>query len=286
MAIFRSFASAEGGTGPDVFNEAGIHKGDQYGWSDLSIEQPYVEQGQIFWPNPGAKRLASGKPGPFSVCSNEAITVALVFTITFSIFPGRSHEASSACCCRRGVALRPWEPCAIADRHVSIHGRGGSFCAPTVGAPLKKLRFKPRLSDPPLRRGLDRDVDGCPAAAFRAPLHGDTTFERREGDLGTEHGLAGPFHGLDGFLQWLCQSPKPFLGRVYQVSTLSMMLGPEQSGVTRHEKEPVGTIMLLGPMFSASFGQLRSLALVFGIFLGSSLAFLTQIGMANADTCA
>ena len=29
------------------------------------------------------------------------------------------------------------------------------------------------------------------------------------------------------------------------VSTLSMMLGPEQSGVTRHEKEPVGTIMPL-----------------------------------------
>ena len=30
------------------------------------------------------------------------------------------------------------------------------------------------------------------------------------------------------------------------VSTLSMMLGPEQTGVSSHEKEPVGTIMYQG----------------------------------------
>ncbi|CAL1162646.1 unnamed protein product [Cladocopium goreaui] len=53
------------------------------------------------------------------------------------------------------------------------------------------------------------------------------------------------------------------------VSTLSMMLGPEQTGVSSHEKEPVGTIM--------------SLALVFGIFLGSTLAFFTQIGMVTTS---
>ncbi|CAK9008149.1 unnamed protein product [Durusdinium trenchii] len=47
------------------------------------------------------------------------------------------------------------------------------------------------------------------------------------------------------------------------VSTLSMMLGPEQEGVSHQEKEPVGTMM--------------SLALVFGIFLGSTCAFFTQL---------
>ena len=30
------------------------------------------------------------------------------------------------------------------------------------------------------------------------------------------------------------------------VSTLSMMLGPEQTGVSSNEKEPVGTIMYQG----------------------------------------
>mmetsp|Transcript_54412 Transcript_54412/g.102043 ORF Transcript_54412/g.102043 Transcript_54412/m.102043 type:complete len:347 (+) Transcript_54412:153-1193(+) len=55
------------------------------------------------------------------------------------------------------------------------------------------------------------------------------------------------------------------------VSTLSMMLGPEQRGVSADEREPVGTMM--------------SLSLVSGIWLGSVLALFTQIGMKDISTC-
>ena len=36
------------------------------------------------------------------------------------------------------------------------------------------------------------------------------------------------------------------LAQTHEVSTLSMMLGPEQNGVSHQEKEPVGTIMCDG----------------------------------------
>ena len=55
------------------------------------------------------------------------------------------------------------------------------------------------------------------------------------------------------------------------VSTLSMMLGPEQRGVSADEREPVGTMM--------------SLSLVFGIWLGSVLALATQVGLQDVSTC-
>ena len=55
------------------------------------------------------------------------------------------------------------------------------------------------------------------------------------------------------------------------VSTLSMMLGPEQRGVSADEREPVGTMM--------------SLSLVFGIWLGSVLALPTQVGLPDINTC-
>ncbi|CAJ1445375.1 unnamed protein product, partial [Effrenium voratum] len=55
------------------------------------------------------------------------------------------------------------------------------------------------------------------------------------------------------------------------VSTLSMMLGPEQRGISPDEKSPVGTVM--------------SLSLVTGIFIGSMLALPTQIGLTAAKAC-
>ena len=55
------------------------------------------------------------------------------------------------------------------------------------------------------------------------------------------------------------------------VSTLSMMLGPEQRGVSADEREPVGTMM--------------SLSLVFGIWLGSVLALPTQMGLPDSNAC-
>lgn len=56
------------------------------------------------------------------------------------------------------------------------------------------------------------------------------------------------------------------------VSTLSMMLGPGQSGLFPDEQEPAGIMM--------------SFFLVFGIFLGSLLALPTQIGISTTHSCA
>ena len=55
------------------------------------------------------------------------------------------------------------------------------------------------------------------------------------------------------------------------VSTLSMMLGPVQEGMSRNEQEPTDVMM--------------SFALVFGILVGSLMALLTQIGVSDRPTC-
>ncbi|CAE8582594.1 unnamed protein product [Polarella glacialis] len=55
------------------------------------------------------------------------------------------------------------------------------------------------------------------------------------------------------------------------VSTLSMMLGPSQRGLSQDEQESAGAMM--------------SFFLVFGIFFGSLLAMPTQIGVSSAQSC-
>lgn len=55
------------------------------------------------------------------------------------------------------------------------------------------------------------------------------------------------------------------------VSTLSMMLGPRQGGLTADEREPAGIIM--------------NFFLVFGIFLGNVVASATQIGVSQIHSC-
>jgi len=161
----------------------------------------------------------------------QALTVCIVFTITFSIFPGVASG---------------WQPGSRVPHVIAVFQM-----MDVVG------RFAPQLSV--LRVETGWIVSGMAVTRILfVPIF--LAMQR----------LSSETWATNGLLQLGAMALMAFSNGY--VSTLSMMLGPEQNGVSHQEKEPVGTIM--------------SLSLVFGIFLGSSLALFTQIGMPNTNSCA
>eukprot|EP00933_Yihiella_yeosuensis_P031406 TRINITY_DN24975_c0_g1_i1.p1 TRINITY_DN24975_c0_g1~~TRINITY_DN24975_c0_g1_i1.p1 ORF type:complete len:448 (-),score=45.08 TRINITY_DN24975_c0_g1_i1:450-1793(-) len=160
----------------------------------------------------------------------QALTVFLVFSVTFIVFPGVSSR---------------WLP-----------GERVPFLMATFQMVDVMGRNAPRIKGLQVKRG--------PVVTFFAVLRilflPFFIFIQRRADL---------VWAQDALPQFLLMALFAFSNGY--VSTLSMMLGPLQTGVDDDEQEPTGIIM--------------SFALVFGIFFGSVLAVPTQIGLDAPADC-
>jgi len=160
----------------------------------------------------------------------QALTVAAVFTVSFTVFPGVTSRLSPGSRVPLLISL---------FQTMDFLGRFAPRCSVL------------RIDEGPVVSGL---------AALRilfVPLF--IAMQRQSGQTWAHNGV----------LQVAVMVAFAFSNGY--VSTLSMMLGPAQRGVSADEREPVGTMM--------------SLALVFGIWLGSLLGIVTQVGMQEVNTC-
>eukprot|EP00928_Gymnodinium_smaydae_P044915 TRINITY_DN29983_c0_g1_i1.p1 TRINITY_DN29983_c0_g1~~TRINITY_DN29983_c0_g1_i1.p1 ORF type:complete len:483 (+),score=85.30 TRINITY_DN29983_c0_g1_i1:133-1449(+) len=159
----------------------------------------------------------------------QALTVGLVFLVTFVVFPGVTTK---------------WRPDSRVSSVIS------TFQLFDVAG-----RSAPMISAFQVKNGRLVSLMAVLRILFVPAF---MLVERGEGDWATS-----------AFLQYALMMSFAFSNGY--VSTLSMMLGPAQSGIRIDEKEPAGALM--------------SFFLVLGIFLGSLLALPTQIGIEQVPNC-